>query len=293
MDRRIILRAGSVGAGVQSTSMMLMAEKGLFDDVLDCGIFADTFWEPQGIYANLDWLESELSIPLHRVTNGRSLREDVQNRVDQDGASYEILPLYVRDGNGRPKGLLNRRCTHRYKVEPISKKLRALTGYTGRRIPQDVAIEQWLGISTDEADRMKTNREPWLLNRYPLIEIGFSRRDCLDWFEANYPGRSLSRSACVGCPFHSAEEWVNVKQSDPERFEEACSIDEGLRIPMSATDADAGYTRYLHKRRIPLAEAVALDEVDVEHRRLARNALGASSFFPDDFANECEGHCGL
>ena len=43
------------------------------------------------------------------------------------------------------------------------------------------AVELWLGISTDEAIRMKPSRDRWIQNRYPLIEAGMSRRDCMDW----------------------------------------------------------------------------------------------------------------
>ena len=48
---------------------------------------------------------------------------------------------------------------------------------------------------------MKISRDRWIANRYPLIEAGMSRRDCIDlWWGARYD-RPLERSACVACPF--------------------------------------------------------------------------------------------
>ena len=61
----------------------------------------------------------------------------------------------------------------------------------GRRAPKHVQVEIWMGISADEALRQKHSREEWATNRYPLIELGFSRAQLLNWFTENYPGRYL------------------------------------------------------------------------------------------------------
>ena len=60
----------SLGAGVQSTVMALMAGGGEIKPMPDCAIFADTQFEPQGVYEHLDWLETQLPFPVHRVTEG-------------------------------------------------------------------------------------------------------------------------------------------------------------------------------------------------------------------------------
>ena len=48
----------SLGGGVQSSVMALMADKGAFDRVPDCAIFADTHWEPPGVYEHVAWIEA-------------------------------------------------------------------------------------------------------------------------------------------------------------------------------------------------------------------------------------------
>ena len=55
-----------------------------------------------------------------------------------------------------------------------------------------------------------------MTTRWPTKDGG--RTDCARWFAQEYPGRTLSRSACVGCPFRSAGEWVAVSKSDPDLF---------------------------------------------------------------------------
>ena len=49
------LRCLSLGAGVQSTTMALMAAHGALTPMPDCAIFADTGWEPEAVYDHLDW----------------------------------------------------------------------------------------------------------------------------------------------------------------------------------------------------------------------------------------------
>ena len=141
-------------------------------------------------------------IPLHVVDNGRSLREDVKALTNHSGSqNYVDIPVYLKGRDGEGDGIGRRQCTDNYKIGPIRKKIRDLLGLKPRqRVPSGVTVELWLGISTDEAIRMKTSRDRWITNRYPLVEAAMSRQDCIDWWAARYD-RPLERSACVACPF--------------------------------------------------------------------------------------------
>ena len=255
----------SLGGGVQSTVMALMASDGVLGPMPDCAIFADTGWEPPSIYAHLDWLADKLRFPLHVVDSGRSLREDAKALVNHSGnESFIDIPVYLKGRDGSGDGMGRRQCTEHYKVRPVRRKIRRLLGLRKRqRIPSGATVELWLGISTDEAIRMRTSRDRWIRNRYPLIEAGMSRQDCLDWWEARYD-RPLERSACVGCPYQSRRRWVETKQRFPELFDEAVEIDANMRGNLAFAKEP-----YLHPMRIPLAEAVSLDEEQVgpgQHR---------------------------
>ncbi len=268
----------SLGGGVQSSVMALMAGEGVFARVPDCAIFADTHWEPPSVYEHIEWLRDRLSFPLHVFDNGRSLREDVKALTNHSGSrSYVDIPVFLKGRGGEGDGIGRRQCTDNYKIRPIRRRIRDLLGLRPRqRVPAGTTVELWLGISTDEAIRMKTSRDRWIENRYPLIEAGMSRRDCMEWWEARYD-RPLERSACVACPFQSRQRWVETKHRWPELFAEAVEIDDRMRGGLAFAKEP-----YLHSLRMPLAEAVALDE----------EALGTDGL-RDGFGNECEGHCGV
>ena len=268
----------SLGGGVQSSVMALMAGERAFGRVPDCAIFADTHWEPPSVYEHIEWLKDRLRFPLHVVDNGGNLREDVKALTNHSGSRrYIDIPVYLKGRDGEGNGIGRRQCTTNYKVVPIKRKIRELLGLKPRqRVPAGTTVEMWLGISTDEAIRMKDSRDRWITNRYPLIEAGMSRRDCADWWAARYD-RPLERSACVACPFQSRQRWVETKRRWPGLFAEAVEIDASLRGGLALDK-----TPYLHMLRMPLAEAVATDEAELRAEGQA-----------DGFGNECEGHCGV
>lgn len=76
----IRLRALSLGAGVQSTTMALMAAHGEVGPMPDCAIFADTGWEPKAVYEHLEWLMSPnvLPFPVHIVSGG-NIRDNLMD----------------------------------------------------------------------------------------------------------------------------------------------------------------------------------------------------------------------
>ena len=172
----------SLGGGVQSSVMALMAGQGAFDRLPDCAIFADTRWEPPSVYEHLEWLERQLRFPLYVVDNGRSLREDVKALTNHSGSrNYVDIPVFLKGNEGEEDGIGRRQCTDNYKIRPIRRRIRELLGLKPRQqVPNGTTVELWLGISTDEAIRMRTSRDRWMVNRYPLIEAGMSRKDCAD-----------------------------------------------------------------------------------------------------------------
>ena len=62
----------SLGGGVQSSVMALMAGEGAFDRVPDSAIFADTRWEPPSVYEHIEWLKDRLNFPCTSSTTGEA-----------------------------------------------------------------------------------------------------------------------------------------------------------------------------------------------------------------------------
>src|SRR5690606_3623733 len=83
------LRVLSLGAGVQSTALALMAAHGEFEHAPDCAIFADTGWEPRDVYEHLDRLERELPFPMYRVSAG-NIRKDAL--ASKNGKRFATMP---------------------------------------------------------------------------------------------------------------------------------------------------------------------------------------------------------
>lgn len=254
----------SLGAGVQSTALLLMADAGEFGARPDLAIFADTGWEPKATYEHLDWLESQVSIPIVRVSKG-NLRDDTMKSLDGErGDAFASIPVYVKSPTtGKREGALRRQCTREYKLDPIYRELRS-RGYRN--------VEMWLGISLDEVQRMKPARVKWATNRWPLIEKRMSRRACVEWMrERGYP--EPPKSACIGCPYHGDNQWRDLRDNRPEEWEEAVEFDAAIRqLPRIEGDA------FLHRSLVPLP---MVDLSTPEDR-------GQQSF-----DEECEGMCGV
>ena len=174
-------------------------------------------------------------------------------------------------------GILRRQCTTHYKTNPIHEYLRNRLGIQPkRRAPRDVQMEMWLGISRDEMIRQKPDREEWVTKSYPLVKLGFTRAQLINWFKKNYPDRDLPSSSCIGCPYHTDGVWKEMKQGDPKSFQDAVFIDQALRNVPATKRAVKGEA-YLHRSRAPLAE------VDFD---------GVTSY-SDLMLEECEGLCGI
>ncbi len=269
-------RVLSLGAGVQSSCLALLADRGEYGlPKPDFAIFADTGWEPPAVYDHLDWLETQLSFEVVRVNSG-NIRENILHGRMPDGSRFLGIPAFLRNPDGST-GILNRQCTTHYKTKPIHEYLRSRLGLKpGRRAPIGTQVEMWLGISTDEALRQKPDREKWVTKRYPLIELGFSRAQLMNWFKDNYPDRNLPSSSCIGCPYHSDAVWKELKENDPKSFQDAVFIDQALRNVPTTKHTVKGEA-FLHRSRIPLMEVDFHDAPSYENLML----------------DECEGLCGI
>ena len=130
-----------------------------------------------------------------------------------------------------------------------------------------------IGISTDEAMRMKPSRDKYAVNEWPLIDLGMSRQDCLNWMAVKgYP--LPPKSSCIGCPFHSNAEWRRIK-ADPELWADVLETDAIIREPARGMRG----RQFMHSSRVPM------DQVDL--------STAADHGQVDMWGNECEGMCGV
>ena len=250
----------SLGAGVQSTTLALLAHHGEIEPP-DYAVFADTGWEPKAVYKHLDWLEKHLSFPVVRVSAG-NLKEHLLSNPE-----FTDIPLFTSNG-----GMGKRQCTYDFKIRPIQRFCKPHSSKGNPVIMQ-------LGISTDEWARMKPSRVQYIEHTWPLIDLEMSRDDCKDWLKDK--GYVVPpKSACLGCPYHNDAHWRELKTEYPEEFEETCKVEDQLNAhDNSKYWGDSRMKQYLHRSCKPLR--------DVDFRTMEE--MGQLNFFTD----ECEGMCGV
>jgi len=216
------MRVLSLGAGVQSTTVLLLARAGVIEP-FERIVFADTGDEPAAVYEHLERLRSIADIDT--VTAGRL--------ADTLGSTFVPIPLY--DGHG---GMGRRQCTYQFKLRPIRAHLHAMTK----------AVDLSVCISTDEHLRAKDSGLKWLTNTFPLLDLRWSRHDCETYLADNWP-HPVPRSACVYCPLTSDAEWLDMREHQPDDWAAAVEFDWKAR-PFG----------YVHRSGVPLARAVLRPE---------------------------------
>ena len=241
----------SFGAGVQSTAILLLIKyepERLLETIGHLPehiIFADTGAESEASLRNFEKCRELL--PIYRVKNWE------RNAL----TSLKDIPMYFKKG----VGVMQRRCTQHWKVEPIRTATRKL--YPNKSVKRPVAT--WLGISTDEVTRMKESWVKSVENVYPLIELGLDRQNCYQILK-KYNWEAV-KSSCYMCPFQ-----VKVWHENPE-IDKAIAYEKELQRISFFPD-----TPYLHPSAVPLEEAI-------------KQQQNQTNLFT--FDDECEGHCGV
>lgn len=266
----------SLGAGVQSSTMALMAARGELKPMPTAAVFADTQAEPANVYEWLGWLTKQLPFPVIQVTRGSLTTTSLTVRTKKDGSgtwAKSLIPAFIQNKDGS-RGIMGRACTFDYKVLMLEKESRRIGGI--KRGQKTIGVIQWIGISLDEVVRMKPSRVPWAEHRWPLVDLRMNRHDCLRWMEKNgFP--MPPRSACIYCPFHSDKEWRRLRDDSPVEFAKAVDFEIKLQAVKARTDNQRGVP-FLHQSLKPLSEVDFT--TDGERGQL-------------HFGNECEGMCGV
>jgi hypothetical protein len=243
-----VIRIASWGAGLQSTTMIAMSALGDLDP-LDHVIHCDPGWERTETVAARDWYTDWYRNHGLHVTTLQT-----GNIRKQGGSPHGHIPFWTADG-----GPLRRQCTRLYKIRPARRFARQLLGLHPSLPPnpEPNSIEQWLGITTDEWTRARRSDVSYIRNRWPLLELHMTREDCATWLQEHDLPVPV-KSACVICPYRRAQEWIDIREQEPEQFAAAIAFDEYHRhlpdLPPNPNDLDAD-TVYIWDGRVPLAEA--------------------------------------
>lgn len=307
----------SLGAGVQSTTVLLMSIVGELPK-LDHAIFADTGWEPKRVYSHLQWLTGvaeAAGVKVHVVTQGNLKADAPVSQVRgkaAEGKRWASLPLFTKKvWVADDIKTLQKLIEHREAEEKDSSQWKEIlaelitTGvfvqngmirrqctYEYKIRPIELCLRRTImGLKPRQRAPKEVVIRQW--RGISVDEWQRSRKSDHPWMETWHPlvEKRITRRGCV--------EWLR-SHGYPEAPRSACigcpfhHDDEWRRMRdnspeewQDAIEFDRGIRNcggmrgqvFLHAQRVPL------DEVDLR----TDSDHGQLSFWQD----ECQGMCGV
>lgn len=239
----------SMGWGVQTWTLAAMAALGQTPRP-NFIVFADTGHEHAGTHEFIrrwsPWL-GEHGLDVVTVQGDRT---DV---VRDDWSDSVMIPAFTVEAATGKIGQVRRQCTHDWKIVPIRRFIREEMARRRMKLLPG-SVEVWQGISTDEWVRMKDSNVAYIEHRYPLVDLRFSRSDCVFWLERH--GLEVPpKSSCTFCPFKSIGAFRELKRRGGPDWQEAEAVDRSIRGRRPQHGP-----LYVHPKRMPLAEAIQIPE---------------------------------
>lgn len=248
----------SLGWGRQSTTLAFMAAFGDLP-MPDVVIHSDTTHERTATYDYAKrWTPflEERGVKIVTVRPARTLALESKNVKSVN------IPAFSLSDGVHGNGVLRRQCTHLWKIAPMRQWL--------QKNRNNEPVEMWLGISIDEIERQKPSDVKYITNRFPLLELRMTVRDCENYLR-NHGIEVPVKSSCVFCPFHNKSAWRNLRETGNGDWDHAIQVDEAIR------NARPGFKLFVHSARKPLKEIG--DSVDAQPELM--------------FNDECSGVCFL
>jgi hypothetical protein len=199
------------GAGTNSVAMLVdMHAHGERPDLI---LFANTGNELKRIYAHLEIMRewcARVGFPdiVTVVKGGR------QETLYENCIRMQMLPSIAYGFKS---------CSHKFKREPQDK---FCNNWGPARLAWESGLKviKLIGYDTDEEHRAKIPEDDKYRYRYPHIERGRSRDDCVALIRA--AGLPLpGGSACTFCPSSTREEIDELKFVEPEAFRAALAME--------------------------------------------------------------------
>lgn len=225
----------SYGKGTPSTTLALMScenairgyqvwpEVPVYSAVIYCELHAEPSW----VYKQGEFVAkacAQAGIPYYELDS--DLYGDFTRNFGR--ARVASIPFWTLGADGK-KGRMPRQCTFDYKIKLIERFVRReLLCYAPgeRAIRFDVhAHEVHMGIMWEERRRAKPSKLTLFKNKYPLVEMGWTRADCFA-YNKNTWGLETWASSCVFCPFHTNYYYSYMRENEPENYARALQVDE-------------------------------------------------------------------
>jgi len=186
----------SFGAGVSSTALMLW----LIDNEVDFeAVFCNHETDLPETYEYIEYLRE----------HGYEITE-----VKPNYEGFSSLYEYCKSKKFLPS-IRWRWCTYRFKLQPIWR-------YTGK------PCVMFIGISYDERHRAvkeyRQKQAKTIKIRYPLIEAGITRRDCIQIIK-DHGLKVPMKSGCWICPFQSEKRLIWLYNNHRDLFDKIVELE--------------------------------------------------------------------
>lgn len=201
----------SYGAGTNSTA--LLVEMVRLGEHVDAILFADTGGERPGTYAYAEmfsaWLVARGYPAIIKIKKG-----GIPETLEQNCLRNATLPSLAF---GR------KACSHKYKIEPQDK-------WANNWPPAQAAwsagqkVVKLIGYDIDEPHRAAIPESEKFVYRYPLLEWGWGRDECVRAIAAAglpQPGKS----SCFFCPSMTKGEIQQLRKEHPDLLIRALNIE--------------------------------------------------------------------
>lgn len=226
----------SYGAGTPSTTLALMSCQNAQHGppypyskvpVYDAVIFCDLHSEPSWVYAQAEFTASacrDAGIPFY------CLDTDLYGNFTKNfgHARTVCIPFWTLSEDGK-KGRMPRQCTYDYKIKVIEQFVRyKLLCYKPkqRTLKPDIHAHNFhMGIMWEERRRAKESNQTLFTNRYPLVEMGWTRSQCFDYNKYTW-GLPTMASCCLFRPFHTNYFFQHIREHEPSCYACALQVDE-------------------------------------------------------------------
>lgn len=227
----------SYGGGKQTVAIITLILAGELPKP-DVIVMADTGRE---VATTFEYLNQVVQPALRKIGLQVEIAGHEYSKHDLYKSGALLLPTFTRK-NGHI-GKMPTFCSDEWKQRVIRRWLR-------EKGVNDTNV--WLGISIDEAERMKDSGLNWYKHIYPLIEIiPMTRMQCVNQIQ-QFGWVVPHKSRCWMCPNQSPQAWRQMHDIDNGDYGRALALEQQIR----QKDKDV----YLHPLAIPLHEAVKQSE---------------------------------
>ena len=207
--------AVSYGAGTNSTAMLVeMVKRGIRPDVIT---FADTGGERPTTYEYCsmfsDWLVSK-NFP----------QIEIVRKVRRNGDVITLEQDLLEQGNLPSIAYGFKTCSQKYKIEPQDKFMNS-NEIAKNTWENGGKVTKYIGYDADEERRAKDYEDKKYDFKYPLIEWGMGRDECVQSIidaGLTLPGKS----ACFFCPSSKPKEIRQLKHKFPDLLKRAIAMEE-------------------------------------------------------------------